>query len=95
MSGKRKRKQHRSQARRLAEAGGHRRIEAATPTETARLLAAFFAMKAVRFRKMGVADVFAPAEVQAFFHDLFTGALADMLRPFSCTASRSAANCAP
>ncbi len=82
MSGKRKRKQHRSQARRLAEAGGHRRIEAATPAETARLLAAFFAMKAVRFRKMGVADVFAPAEVQAFFHDLFTGALAEMPRPF-------------
>ncbi len=78
----RKRKRHRAQARKLAEAGEIRRIQAATPEEVDRLLGAFFAMKAERFRAMGIPDVFGAPEVRAFFELLFTGALSDPARPF-------------
>lgn len=73
----RKRKKHRAQARKFEAAGGYRRIEARTPGETARLLEAFFAMKQLRFQKMGIADVFADAGVRRFFQALFRGALED------------------
>lgn len=82
MSGKRKRKKHRSQTRKFEAAGGFRRIEAETPQEADRLLDAFFAMKERRFRKMGIADVFSSAEVRAFFRDLFTADLARRSRHF-------------
>jgi len=81
-SGKRKRKKHRSQTRKFEAAGGFRRIEADTPDETARLLDAFFAMKALRFEQMGVANVFGDEKVRRFFHGLFAGALAETPRPF-------------
>ncbi|MDP3898219.1 MAG: GNAT family N-acetyltransferase [Mesorhizobium sp.] len=74
-SGKRKRKKHRSQTRKYEAAGGVRRLEATTVDEVDRLLTAFFAMKRERFRKMGVADVFADAQVQLFFRSLFADAL--------------------
>jgi CelD/BcsL family acetyltransferase involved in cellulose biosynthesis len=75
VSGKRKRKKHRSQMRKFEAAGGVRRIEAKTEAETNALLDAFFAMKEVRFRKAGVANVFAQPEVQAFFRSIFAEAL--------------------
>lgn len=74
-SGKRRRKKHRSQMRKFETAGGFRRIEAGTPAEVTRLLDAFFAMKEHRFRKMGIANVFADIEVQNFFRSLFRDAL--------------------
>jgi CelD/BcsL family acetyltransferase involved in cellulose biosynthesis len=74
-SGKRKRKKHRSQTRKFEAAGGFRRIQARTPAETDAMLDAFFAMKAVRFRKMGVANVFGETQVQAFFKGIFADAL--------------------
>lgn len=74
-SGKRKSKKHRSQARKFDAAGGYRRIEARTAEEAGRLLDAFFAMKADRLRKMGIANVFASAEIQAFFRALFGSAI--------------------
>jgi CelD/BcsL family acetyltransferase involved in cellulose biosynthesis len=74
-SGKRKRKKHRSQTRKFEAAGGFRRIQARTEAETNALLDAFFDMKAVRFRKMGIANVFGEAEVQAFFKGIFAEAL--------------------
>ena len=76
-SGKRRRKRHRSQARKLEAVGSHRRIEARTADEVNRLLEAFFEMKESRFRKMGIANVFGEAEVRAFFHALFVEALSD------------------
>jgi CelD/BcsL family acetyltransferase involved in cellulose biosynthesis len=79
-SGKRKRKKHRSQTRKFEAAGGFRRIRARTQAETDALLEAFFAMKAVRFRKMGIPNVFGEAEVQAFFGGIFADAL-DEERP--------------
>lgn len=81
-SGKRKRKKHRSQTRKFEAAGGFRRIEARTPDEIDNILERFFEMKAKRFRKMGIADVFAPQGVQAFFRKLFVDALFTSPPPF-------------
>lgn len=81
-SGKRKRKKHRSQARKFEAAGGVRRIEARTPEEVDEILAHFYEMKSDRFRKMGIADVFAPDGVRAFFRRLFVDALAQSPPPF-------------
>ena len=74
MSGKRKRKKLRAQLRKFEAAGGYRLVRADTPDEAGRLLSALFAMKHERFRKMGVADVFAPPRIAAFFRDLFAAA---------------------
>jgi CelD/BcsL family acetyltransferase involved in cellulose biosynthesis len=74
-SGKRKRKKHRSQTRKFETAGGFRRIVAGSEAETNALLDAFFAMKAARFQKMGITNVFADADVQSFFRAIFAGAL--------------------
>jgi CelD/BcsL family acetyltransferase involved in cellulose biosynthesis len=82
VSGKRKRKKHRSQTRKFEAAGGFRRIEASTPDEVLRLLDAFFAMKEFRFRKMGIANVFGDEEVQIFFRSLFMDALRESPPPF-------------
>ncbi len=82
VSGKRKRKKHRSQTRKFEMAGGFRRIEAKTPAEVATMLEAFFAMKEWRFGLMGVSNVFADPEVKAFFHRLFADALAETPPPF-------------
>jgi CelD/BcsL family acetyltransferase involved in cellulose biosynthesis len=82
VSAKRKRKKHRAQVRKFEAVGGFRRIEAKSEAETRALLDAFFAMKEARFRKMGVADVFAEPEVQAFFHSIFAKALREPKPPF-------------
>ncbi len=82
VSGKRKKKKHRSQTRKFEAAGGFRRIEASTQEEVLRLLDAFFAMKEFRFRKMGIANVFGDMEVQNFFRSLFVDALSENPRPF-------------
>lgn len=76
-SGKRKRKKHRSQIRKFEAVGPYRRVEARAPQEAHAMLEAFFAMKAVRFSRMGIADVFGDPAVRAFFHALFSGALKD------------------
>ncbi len=69
-SGKRKRKKNRSQIRKFEAAGGYRIIEASTPEEANRLLTGYFDMKAQQFRQMGLPDVFASKNVQAFFRTL-------------------------
>lgn len=79
---KRKRKKHRSQARKFETAGGFRRREARTAGEVDDLLTAFFAMKAARFARMGIADVFAEANVRNFFRSIFTRSLTASGSPF-------------
>lgn len=74
-NGNSKRRKYRSQSRKFDAAGPYRRIEAKTPDETRALLDAFFAMKEARFRKAGIANVFADARVRAFFYRLFASAL--------------------
>ncbi|MBX3569206.1 MAG: GNAT family N-acetyltransferase [Rhizobiaceae bacterium] len=81
-SGKRKRKKYRSQSRKFDAAGGFRRIEARTAAEVERQLDAFLDMKAARFRKAGIANVFGDAAMRRFLLDLFTGALATSPKPF-------------
>ncbi|ESY72166.1 acetyltransferase [Mesorhizobium sp. LNHC252B00] len=76
-SGKRKRKKHRSQIRKFEAVGSHRRIEARTADEVARLLDGFFEMKEFRFRKMGITNVFGDELVRSFFRALFVQALAE------------------
>ncbi|MDX8436684.1 GNAT family N-acetyltransferase [Mesorhizobium abyssinicae] len=76
-SGKRKRKKHRSQTRKFEAVGAFRRIEARTREDVDRLLDAFLEMKEVRFRKMGIANVFGEPEVRAFFRALFSEALTE------------------
>ncbi|WP_136618100.1 GNAT family N-acetyltransferase [Mesorhizobium sp. 10.2.3] len=76
-SGKRKRKKHRSQIRKFEAVGSHRRIEARTADEVDRLLDAFFEMKELRFRKMGIANVFGDGQVRGFFRSLFALALTE------------------
>lgn len=82
-NGKRKRKKYRLQLRRFDEAGGFRLIEARAPEEVERLISEFYVMKAARFRKHGIADVFGTQQVQAFFRRLFLGALGRQPLPFA------------
>ncbi len=80
----RKGRRFRAQQRKFEEFGGaHRRI-AASEDQVDEMLTAFFAMKAERFRAMGIDDVFAEPQVQAFFRRLFKSGLAT--RTFSLTA---------
>jgi CelD/BcsL family acetyltransferase involved in cellulose biosynthesis len=81
-NGVRKQKKHRWQARKLEASGPCRRIEAKTPKDVIALLEAFFAMKDARFRKMGIANVFAAPEVRSFFAKLFVDALSQPQPPF-------------
>ncbi|MCC5777821.1 GNAT family N-acetyltransferase [Nitratireductor sp. B36] len=70
-SGKRKRKQHRSQARKLEAAGKVERRLARSRAEAEVMLNAFFDMKAHRFAQMGIQNVFAPDAVKDAFRTLF------------------------
>lgn len=72
-SGARKRKRHRYQARKLEAIGTVRRFRPRSADEVARVCTAFFEMKAVKLRQMGIADVFEPEPVRAFFGKLFAG----------------------
>ncbi|UUP19148.1 GNAT family N-acetyltransferase [Nitratireductor thuwali] len=74
-SGRRRRKKHRAQIRKLEAAGGYRRYMARTAEEVELLLDAFFRMKHHRFAKMGIRDVFDDPAVQASFRTLFCDAL--------------------
>lgn len=79
---KRKAKKHRSKRRKFEDAGGCRRIEAASPEEVERLLSAFFRFKEVRFREAGIVNVFADASVQSALRAVFTDALSEPTMPF-------------
>lgn len=82
MNGKRKRKKYRAQLRKMEAAGGYRWFAADTPQEVERLMSAFYTLKAARFRKRGIPDVFAPDEVKAFFRALFRDAIEHSPPPF-------------
>jgi len=81
-SGKRKRKKNRSQLRKYEAAGGFRYFEARSAEEVDRMLDAFFEMKAERFRKVGIDNVFGEIEIQNFFRSLFRDALLEARPPF-------------
>jgi CelD/BcsL family acetyltransferase involved in cellulose biosynthesis len=72
---KRLAKRHRKQQRKFEAAGGFRRITARSPQDAIGMFDAFLAMKAERFRELGVANVFDGPHIRAFFQALFVGAL--------------------
>lgn len=75
ISGKRKRKKNRSQARKFETAGGYRLGRAQNEDEVDRALDAFFAMKEARFRAAGIENVFAAPRFQSFLRALFKAEL--------------------
>lgn len=68
---KRKLKKHRQHGRRYEEAGGWRIYSPQFREESDQLLDTFFALKAHRFRQMGISDPFDDAHIQAFFKELY------------------------
>ncbi|OIS93570.1 GNAT family N-acetyltransferase [Brucella cytisi] len=73
---KRKLKKHRQHSRRYEESGGWRIAGPQNRTEADNILDLYFAMKAQRFRKMGIRDPFADENVRNFFKTLFGEELA-------------------
>jgi len=80
--GKRRRKKHRSQLRKLEAAGGYRRFVPGTVEEADALLDLFFRLKRERLTRMGATDAFAPPHVQAGLRRLFRSALGEPVPPF-------------
>ncbi|WP_245446252.1 GNAT family N-acetyltransferase [Metarhizobium album] len=68
LNAKRRRKKFRSQVKRLEVSGGFDHIVARTPVERSALMELFFQQKAVRFKALGLPNVFHAPETQAFFH---------------------------
>lgn len=74
-NGAKKQKKMRQMQRRMEERGGWRVYRAMTEAECHAVLQQFFKLKGERLKSMGLRDVFAEAQVQAFFENLFCGAL--------------------
>ena len=70
LNAKRRRKKFRISERRLEALGGYEHIVATTPQERRQLLELFFEQKKVRFRALGLPNVFQDKETQDFFHAL-------------------------
>jgi len=83
---KRKLKKYRLHLRKFETMGGYRLVRAGTPDEIRRIIDEFFAIKAERLRKAGIADSFGAPEIQAFFRRLFLDALATQPRPYELHA---------
>lgn len=88
-NGAKKRKKYRHQLRLYEAEGGHELIYADTRDQAEGLLAEFFDMKAQRFAKKGIPNVFAEADIQAFFRDLFVNALKEPTPPFILNAIKA------
>ena len=70
------RKQLRGKNRKLAELPGYRYFQVTTPGEVDRLLAWFFAVKAMHLAERGLANVFAEPGIEDFVRDLCHSGLA-------------------
>jgi Protein involved in cellulose biosynthesis (CelD) len=70
LNGARRRKKFRHQTRKLDAIGGYRHIVARSDADKHRLLDLFFQQKAIRFKSLGLPNVFQPPETQAFFRML-------------------------
>lgn len=70
LNAKRRRKKFRNQQRKLEAVGGYEHIVASTDKEKSALIERFFYQKAVRFKALGLPNVFHPPETQAFFRML-------------------------
>ncbi|TCL70335.1 GNAT family N-acetyltransferase [Rhizobium sp. BK251] len=74
INAKSRRKKFRVQERRFEAVGGYEHVVASTPQEQHALLEILFRQKAVRFRTLGLPDVFDEADVRAFFHQMLDSA---------------------
>jgi CelD/BcsL family acetyltransferase involved in cellulose biosynthesis len=70
LNAKRRRKKFRLSERRLEAFGGYEHVVATTPDECRQMLDLFFEQKAIRFKALGLPNVFQDSETQAFFHTL-------------------------
>ncbi|MEK1927696.1 MAG: GNAT family N-acetyltransferase, partial [Rhizobium giardinii] len=70
VNAKRRRKKFRVSEKRLEALGGYEHVVATTPDERRQMLDLFFEQKAVRFKALGLPNVFQDCETQAFFHAL-------------------------
>ncbi|ANL46285.1 N-acetyltransferase family protein [Rhizobium phaseoli] len=70
INAKSRRKKFRVQSRRFEAAGGVEYVVPETSEEQHRLLDIFFRLKSIRFASLGLPDVFADRETQAFLHGL-------------------------
>ncbi|MBC7311575.1 MAG: GNAT family N-acetyltransferase [Rhizobium sp.] len=76
LNAKRRRKKFRNQCRKLEGAGGFDHVIAQTSKQKNAMLDAFFEQKAIRFKAIGIPNVFQAPETQAFFRlllDVDTG----------------------
>lgn len=70
INAKRRRKKFRLSERRLEALGGYEHVVATTPDERRQMLDLFFEQKAIRFKALGLPNVFHDCETRAFFHTL-------------------------
>lgn len=70
INAKRRRKKFRVSEKRLQALGGYEHMVARTPEEKRALLDLFFEQKAIRFKALGLPNVFQDEPTRRFFHDL-------------------------
>jgi CelD/BcsL family acetyltransferase involved in cellulose biosynthesis len=70
LNAKRRRKKFRVSEKRLEALGGYEHVIASTCEERRQILDLFFEQKAIRFKALGLPNVFQDKETQAFFHAL-------------------------
>jgi CelD/BcsL family acetyltransferase involved in cellulose biosynthesis len=70
LNGKRRRKKFRNQVRKVEATGSFEHVIARTPQEKREMLSQFFQQKAVRFKALGLPNVFQAPPTQDFFHKL-------------------------
>lgn len=88
LNAKRRRKKFRVSERRLEAVGGYEHIVATTPQERRQLLDLFFEQKKIRFRALGLPNVFQDQETQDFFHALAALEAAGDAHPLDLQAIR-------
>ena len=70
INAKRRRKKFRVSEKRLEALGGYEHVVATTRRDRRQILDLFFEQKAIRFKALGLPNVFQDRETQAFFHAL-------------------------
>jgi CelD/BcsL family acetyltransferase involved in cellulose biosynthesis len=85
-NGKKKSKKRRAQSRRFEDAGGSMIQKPATADEIDAILDAFFRLKAARFEKAGIADVFSQPHIRSFWRALLEASQYEADKPFTLEA---------
>ncbi len=86
LNAKRRRKKFRNQQRKLENYGGYQHVIAERDEQKTHLLDLFFKQKAVRFKTLGLPDVFQTPGTKAFFHQILQSAHDRMNMPLELHA---------